>query len=73
MKKTNVFTVIGIIVSVVAAVAGIAYAVYYFINKRCCLCDGDCYEFDCTDCDEDCCDCPAASEAIDGDAEDVVE
>ena len=59
MKKTlNVFAVIGIIIAVAAAVAGIAYLVYRYINKNC-IESGECYEFDCSDCTaEDCTQCP---------------
>lgn len=62
-KDFNVFTLIGIILAAVTAVAGIAYVVYRFIGRRC-LTDHDCcYEydydddFDESDCDDcDCCD-----------------
>ena len=59
MKKAlNVFAVIGIIIAVAAAVAGIAYLVYRYINKNR-IEGGECYEFDCSDCTaEDCTQCP---------------
>ena len=59
MKKTmNIFAVIGIIVTVAAAAAGIAYLVYRFINKNR-IESSECYEFDCSDCTaEDCDACP---------------
>lgn len=59
MKKVaNIFAVIGVIVTVAAAVAGIAYLVYRFINKNC-IESSECYEFDCSDCTaEDCTACP---------------
>ncbi len=58
MKKScNVFTVIGIVVTALAAIAGVAYAVYYFLERKNCLCD-DYFEFDCEDCNEDCDECP---------------
>lgn len=57
MKKCNVFTIIGIVFTVVAALAGAAYAVYALVcRKR--LCCEETYEFDCDGCDEDCSECP---------------
>lgn len=61
-KNCNVFAVIGIVVATLAALAGIAYAVYYFVERKRCLCAGECYEFDCEDCDEDCDECPMRSD-----------
>ncbi len=55
MKKTNIFTVIGVIVTVAAAVGGIAYGVYRLLQAKGCLCEDDCYEFDCEGCDADDC------------------
>ena len=70
-KDSNIFTLIGIIVAAAAAVAGIAYAVYYFVNSKRYLCDGDCYDFDCEDCDDDCNECPLCKEeSDDSEAED---
>lgn len=55
MKSRNIFCIIGAIVTAVAAVAGIAYLVYRFIERKECLCeDYDCFD-DCY-CDDDCCD-----------------
>ena len=52
MKKCNVFTIIGIVFTVVAALAGAAYAVYALVcRKR--LCCEETYEFDCDGCDEE--------------------
>lgn len=60
MKKTNIFTVIGVIIAVAAVVGGIAYGVYRFLLAKGYLCDcSECYEFDCEDCDaDDCSACP---------------
>lgn len=69
-KNCNVFTIIGIVVAALAAIAGVAYAIYYFVDRKYCLCDDECYEFDCEDCDEDCDECPMCSDDC---AEDVAE
>ena len=69
-KDTNIFTVIGIIVASLAAAAGIAVAVYHFVIRKRCLCDGDCYDFDCDGCDEDCSECPIGADAADEDEDD---
>ena len=59
MKKSmNIFAVIGIIVAVAAAAAGIAYLVYRFVNKNQ-IESSECYEFDCSDCTAENCEaCP---------------
>lgn len=58
-KKCNIFAIIGIITAVAAAMAGVAYFVYRFMNERKCFSDGDCYEYDCDNCEcEDCDNCP---------------
>ena len=50
MKKSmNIFAVIGIIVAVAAAAAGIVYLVYRFVNKNQ-IESSECYEFDCEAC-----------------------
>lgn len=67
-NKCNVFTVIGVVVAVLSAVAGIAYAVYYFVEHKFCLCRDDCYDFACEDCDEDCNECPLCAEDNEDDA-----
>ena len=46
-SKMNVFTIIGIVIAAVSAVAGIAYLVYRYVGKRY-LTD------DCCDCGEGC-------------------
>lgn len=72
-SKCNLFAVIGIAVSVVAAMAGIAYLVYRLVNKNCVDSD-DCYEFNCEDCDcDDCSECPVAAEFAQDDIEAVEE
>lgn len=65
MKKVaNIFAVIGVIVTVAAAVAGIAYLVYRFINKNC-IESSECYEFDCSDCTAEDCECCPLTEIED--------
>ena len=60
MKKTNVFTIIGVVVTVVLALAGAAYAVYRFVYKKRLCPAGEAFEFDCETCEaENCDDCPA--------------
>ncbi len=61
MKKSKgeIFTIVGIIVTAVAVIAGIAYLVYRYMNKRALEKAGECYEFDCGDCTSgDCENCP---------------
>lgn len=75
MKKTNIFTVIGVIITVAAAVGGIAYGVYRLLLAKGYLCDcNECYEFDCEDCDaDDCTSCPMCEDDCDcADAEDEI-
>ncbi len=61
-SKSEIFTIIGIIVTAVAVIAGIAYAVYRFMNKRA-LEAAECYEFDCGDCTSgDCNNCPVITD-----------
>ena len=61
-SKGGIFAVIGIIVTAVAAAAGIAYLIYRFMNRHCIESD-ECYEFDCGDCtSDDCENCPVAAE-----------
>ena len=63
-KAANIFAVIGVIVTVAAAVAGIAYLVYRFINKNR-IESGECYEFDCSDCTAEDCECCPLTEIED--------
>ena len=59
MKKTNVFTIIGIVVAVVLALAGATYAIYRFVYKKRLSAVSEDFDFDCEGCDaEDCSDCP---------------
>ncbi len=59
MKKTNVFTIIGIVVAVVLALAGAAYAIYRFVYKKRLATAGESFEFGCEDCKQENCDeCP---------------
>lgn len=64
MKKNNtaaIFTIIGIVVAAVTAIATVAYFVYRFMKKR--ELDAECYEFDCGDCiSGDCDNCPVIDE-----------
>ena len=65
MKKVaNIFAVIGVIVTVAAAVAGIAYLVYRLVNKNC-IESSECYEFDCSDCTAEDCECCPLTEIED--------
>ena len=64
MKKSKgeIFTIIGIIVAAVAAIATVSYFVYRFMQKRA-LAKADCYEFDCGDCTSgDCENCPVIAD-----------
>lgn len=59
MKKTNVFTIIGIVVAVTLALAGAAYAIYRFVYKKRLAAAGETFEFGCEGCEEENCDdCP---------------
>ncbi len=65
MKKSKgeIFTIIGIIVAAVTAIATVAYFVYRYMNKRALEKAGDFYEFDCGDCNaEDCENCPVIAD-----------
>ena len=65
MKKVaNIFAVIGVIVTVAAAAAGIAYLVYRLVNKNC-IESSECYEFDCSDCTAEVCECCPLTEIED--------
>ena len=63
-KCVNIFTVIGIIVAVVAAMAGIAYLVYRFVYQNR-IASSECYEFDCSDCTAEDCECCPLTEIED--------
>lgn len=73
-NKTSVFTIMGIVLASIAAIAGIAYVIYRFFGCRC-LADDCCYEYgyDCDDCDcdecDDDCDCGDDAEEETSDAE----
>lgn len=59
MKKTNIFTIIGIVVAVVIALAGASYAIYRFVYKKRLQDCGEDFDFECEGCEaEDCSDCP---------------
>lgn len=84
--KVNYGKIVAITASVVLAVAGIAFAVVKYLEKKkydeyleelcdCdCDCDCDCCDDDC-DCDCDCCDCDedADDEAVEVDTEESAE
>lgn len=84
--KVNYGKIVAITASVVLAVAGIAFAVVKYLEKKkydeyleelcdCdCDCDCDCCDEDC-DCDCDCCDCEeeADDEAVEVDTEEAAE
>lgn len=84
--KVNYGKIIAITASVVLAIAGIAFAVVKYLEKKkydeyleelcdCdCDCDCDCCDDDCDcDCDCDCCDCEEEDDVVEVETEEVAE